>query len=68
MKDRAVNLLKGPPLGISPCNLLYDRFIYLREESDSNDFGITPVIRFCDKSKKLKLNISPSDVGIRPFN
>uniref|UniRef100_A0A7C9AG10 Uncharacterized protein n=1 Tax=Opuntia streptacantha TaxID=393608 RepID=A0A7C9AG10_OPUST len=50
MKDAAVKLANGPPLGIFPSNLLKDTLKYSKYESPSNSPGIPPDNSFRDKS------------------
>ncbi|KAK3032244.1 LOW QUALITY PROTEIN: hypothetical protein RJ639_035537 [Escallonia herrerae] len=66
--DCAVKFANGPPLGISPVNLLEDKFKYVRCESACRDLGIAPDRLFWDRSKESSVIKSPNDSGKDPEN
>ncbi|KAI4300090.1 hypothetical protein L6164_033506 [Bauhinia variegata] len=68
MKDPAMKYMNGPPLGISPSNLLYEKLMYLRSWSDSKDFGISPNKLFWERSSICRLTNWAIESGISPCN
>lgn len=66
INDWAEKFTKGPPRGISPCNLFEDTLKDLRFESASKDLGITPERLFADRFNDVKLTKPPIDSGMEP--
>lgn len=61
-------MAKGPPVGISPSNLLKDKFKCVRCTSVIKDLGITPDRLLRDISNNSKLMALSNDCGIGPCN
>jgi hypothetical protein len=68
MRDSDVRLEKIPPSGISPSNILKERFSIVRSTRSSRNMGMVPEKLFEERSNVFKLTSFPSVLGIDPSN